>query len=339
MRIADVPARVYLLTAVTIFGAANAVTRQLTDLGAENLVDGRNPISFCNVLFVGNVWALIILISIYWKDWNPQTLRQLSNRDWLSLTVVALLSGALAPALVFSALERTTVNNVVLVGRIEPPLALALAIFFLNARVNGWVIVGAMLSLIGVGLTLLISKPQESMIQMVGFQIGLGEAGAIGGAVAGAIAAVISKVSLQNVPLGIFSVYRTLMGTVIFCIVVLKLFGWSHFTDVFSPFVWQWMLLYSLVIVFGGQLAWFIGLKRSEASEVSLANSFTPIAGILAAYFILGEVPTSAQYWGGAVILVGIILNQIGVSRLPQKPIVSKGSAEGMDGSVGFKGV
>lgn len=332
-----IPAQAYLFLAVTIFGAASAVTRQLTELGAEHLVDGRNPISFCNVLFVGNIWALIALIFIYHQDWNHQALRQLSRKDWLSLTVVALLSGALAPALVFMALEKTAVNNVILLGRIEPPLVLVLAICFLKARVNKWVIAGAVLSFLGVGVTLLVPGTQASMMPME-FQVGLGEWLAIGGAVAGAIAGVISKASLNRVSLGIFSLYRTVMGTMIFFVIVIKLFGWGHFTDVFSPFVWQWMLLYSLVIVVGGQLAWFMGLKRADAAEISLANSFTPIAGILVAYFVLGEVPTLAQYLGGAVILVGIVLNQVGVSRLHQKPVV-KDSAERMDGSVGFKGV
>ncbi|EAW33614.1 hypothetical protein [Lyngbya sp. PCC 8106] len=63
-----IPGRAYLLLGVTIFGAANAVTRQLTELGAENLIDGRNPISFCNVLFVGNIWALLIFLRLYYQD-------------------------------------------------------------------------------------------------------------------------------------------------------------------------------------------------------------------------------------------------------------------------------
>ena len=94
------------------------------------------------------------------------------------------------------------------------------------------------------------------------------------------------------------------------------------------------MVFYGTVIVVIGQLSWFAGLKRSNASEVSLANSFNPIAGVLAAFFILGETPTAAQYIGGLVILGGIILNQIRIVRenkLPSKTSVSS--------SVGFKGV
>jgi drug/metabolite transporter (DMT)-like permease len=75
------------------------------------------------------------------------------------------------------------------------------------------------------------------------------------------------------------------------------------------------MLLYGAVIVVVGQSFWITGLKASSVSIASLIASFTPIAGILAAYVILGEVPNNAQYIGGSVILLGIVLSQIGIRR------------------------
>ena len=99
------------------------------------------------------------------------------------------------------------------------------------------------------------------------------------------------------------------------------------------------MLFYSTVIVVGGQLCFFMGLKKSTASDVAWASSFGPIAGILAAYLILGEVPHMAQYIGGSVIMGGIVLNQIGVSRQSSRINKIQKSAKEMDNSVGFKGV
>ena len=339
--ISKIPGRGYLLVASIIFGAANAITRKLTELGAQNLVDGRNPISFCNLLFVGNLCALMILILIYGKQWKAYSLRELSPTDWLSLIGVAILAGALAPALIFLALERTMVNNVVLIGRIEPPLTLALSVWFLHERVNRWVVAGSVISFIGVVLTVLLQEPGGNMVDMGGgIRVGQGELMTAVGAVSLAISTIISKVKLDQIPLGIYSLIRTFIGTVVFFAIALKLFGSAHFMDVFSPFLWQWMLLYSAVIVVGGQLCWLMGLKKTSASEVSLASSFNPIVGILAAYFILGEAPTLAQYIGGGVILCGIILNQIGVSHQSAKttavPKVS--SAKEMDMEVGFKG-
>lgn len=335
-----IPGRAYLLCAILIFASANAITRKLTELGTQNLIDGRNPISFCNLLFVGNLCALITLFLIYGKQLNVQLFKQLSGRDWLGLSSVAILAGALAPALFFTALEQTMVNNVVLVGRIEPPLSLALSILLLRERVNRWVVVGAMVSFIGVVLTVLLQPPGASM-GMMGFQVGQGELMAAAGAVCAAVATIISKVTLRHIALGVFAIFRTVLGTIIFFTVALKIYGPAHFRDVFSPFLWQWMLVYGAVIVVGGQLCLFAGLKRSSASEVSLANSFSPVAGILAAFLILGEAPTIAQYIGGSVIICGIVLNQIGVSQMPTQPPTTPevSAAQEMDVEVGFKGI
>ncbi|MDJ0659427.1 MAG: DMT family transporter [Crocosphaera sp.] len=329
-----IPGRAYLLVAVMIFAVANSVTRKLTEIGAENLIDGRNPISFCNVLFVGNLCALVVLLGIYYPQLQRRAFSQLSSRNWGYLLLVALLSGALAPALFFSALERTAVNNVILISRIEPPLILLLSVMFLRARVNSWVVSGAIISSLGVLLTVILQPPQGDMIQMSTFQLGVGELMIAGGAIASAIANIISQVSLQNVPLGFFNVVKTALGTVIFFAIALYLYGKDHFMDVSSPLLWKWMIVYGTIIVVMGQLCWFAGLQRTNVSEISLANSFNPIAGVLAAFLILGETPTTAQYMGGLVIIVGIIFNQIGIIQQ------NKVSPEtNISSSVGFKGV
>ncbi|NEP00914.1 MAG: DMT family transporter [Symploca sp. SIO2E9] len=332
--------RAYLLISVIIFAAANSVTRRLTQLGAQNLVDGRNPISFCNVLFVGNLCALIALLLIYGKQLNLQAIKQLSAKDWMGLVWVSILSGALTPALILMALELTMVNNVILIGRIETPLILALSVLLLRERLNRWVIAGAVISLIGVVLTVLLQEPGEEMVQMGGLALGRGEVMAAVGYVCSAIGSIISKVTLRDIPLGIFSIFRTIIATLVFFVVVLVLFSPVHFIDVFSPFLWQWMLVYGGVIIVGGQLTLFAGLKKSSASEVSLSNSFSPIAGILLAYLLLGEAPTTAQYIGGSVIIIGIVLNQIGISRQSAEAArEQERPAKEMDVEMGFKGI
>ncbi|WP_017659408.1 DMT family transporter [Baaleninema simplex] len=334
-----VPGRAYLLLAVLIFAAANSVTRRLTELGAQNLIDGRNPISFCNVLFVGNLCALLVLSVVYKDRLNARSLAELSREIWLKLSVVAVLSGALAPALIFMAIERTSVNNVILVGRLEPPLALALSVLFLKERLNKWVVLGAIVSFAGVALTVVLQPPTDDAISMGNMMsIGRGEVMVAIAAVALAISTTISQANLARVSLGLFTLVRTAVGTAVFFAIVMVLFGWSHFMDIFSPILWRWMFVYGAVIVVGGQLCWFRGLKTTRASEVSLASSFSPVAGVLAAYFILGEVPTSAQYIGGSAIILGIALNQFGVWKQHQGEVRERLKKE-RDMEVGFKGI
>lgn len=335
----------YLWLAVIIFGASSAVTRKLTEIGAHHFVGGRNPISLCNVLFVGNLCALIVMSLIYVRQWNKATLQQLSRQEWISLTVVAILSGAIAPGLIFQALALTGVNNVILVGRVEPPLTLALSVWLLKERVSVWEVMGAIAAFVGVTLTIILQPPGESMMNMGGWQLGFGEILVALGSVALAISTIIGKKFLSHVPLGISSIFRTALGTFIFFFTALILYGSDHFADVLSPFLWQWMFLYGGLIVVVGQSFWTKGLKTSTVSTASLVGSFTPIAGIIAAYLFLNEVPTMAQFVGGSLILVGIFLSQVDrrykTSRkeVEFSQVTSTKAEKEVDTFTGFKGI
>ncbi len=212
-----IPGQVDLWLAVIIFGAANSVTRKLTEIGSQHLIDGRNPISFCNVLFVGNICALLVLILIYRRQLSVSSFQQFSLKDWGSMAAVALLSGALAPGVILQALSYTMVNNVVLVGRIEPPLTMALSIWLLGERTNVWQIGGAILSFVGVVLAVGLQGLGENTIAPAALgTLGSGDILTAVGAVALAVANIISKARLERIPVGIFSIVRTALGTVIF---------------------------------------------------------------------------------------------------------------------------
>ncbi len=334
------PASVFLWIAVIIFGAANAITKRLTEIGAENFMDGRNPISFCNVLFVGNVCAALVLFLIYGRQLHPSYWKHLSRKDWWSLIGVSILSGALAPALIFEALSRTQATNVVLISRLEPPLVLALSFLFLGERVNLLQVVGAVISFIGICIIVLLQTFFENMITAEGFAaIGLGEIFTAIGAVSLAIATILSKKSLNNITPGFYSLFRTVLGAIIFFFAALILYGNNHFMDVFSPFLWKWMLLYGAVIVALGQSFWFIGLEGSPSSKISLAGSFIPISGIVAAFFVLGEVPSVAQYIGGSIVIIGIFISQLGIRKENKRLANRDKLTKEMDNEVGFKGI
>jgi len=311
LSIPKIPGQLYLWIAVIIFGASSAVTRKLTQIGAQHFIDGRNPISLCNVLFVGNLCALIVLLPIYARDWNKETLQKVLKKDWFLLTTIAILSGALAPALIFQALAITKVNNIILIGRLELPLSIALSVWLLRERVNVWQLLGAFFAFFGVILTVILQSPESSMINMGNFQIGIGEILTIFASFASVSSGIILRKYLAHISLGIFSIFRTVIGTIVFFFTALIIYGSHHFMDVFSPFLWKWMLVYSAIIVVLGQSFWFKGSRASTATSASLIASFSPVVGILAAYLVLGEAPTKAQYIGGSLVLFGVFLSQI----------------------------
>ena len=186
--------------------------------------------------------------------------------------------------------------------------------------------------------------------------LGRGEWFALIGATCLAVGTVVSKAWLAKVPLGIFTVFRTAVGTLVFAGIVLALFPPHHFMDVFSPLLWKWMLFYGAVIVAVGQLLWFTGVRASSTRQIALASSFTPVVAIAAAYLIVGEVPNGAQLLGGTVIVLGLLIGLIGIRRsadaddesaqLPAGPAAGPAidrielpAAGRYDAGVGFKGI
>jgi drug/metabolite transporter (DMT)-like permease len=338
-----IPGHIYLWLAIPIFGSSSAVTRKITEIGAQHLMDGRNPISYCNVLFVGNLCALFVLIAIHRKQWHRNTLKQISAQEWIGLVIVAILAGALAPGLIFQALSITPVTNVLLLGRLEPPLTLALSIWILHDRLNRWEVLGSIVAFTGVVLTIVLQPPMSKMLPVAGFQVGIGELMAVSGAICLSIATIVAKKHLAHVPLGIHNTVRTGLGTIVYFGLAVWMYGFDHFMDVLSPFLWQWMLVYSLVIVVIGQSLWNQGFRISSIATASLISSFAPIVGIFAAYLILGEVPTRAQYIGGIVILLGLFLGQVGITartdRLKSIGVSSTEIEQEIEGRMGFKGI
>ena len=335
-----VPGQLYLWVATILFAASNAIVHKLTDIGTQNLIDGRNPISACNVLFVSNLCALMVLIPVFRAQFKRSTLQAISHQDWAILLLVSTLSGAVAPALIFIALSQTMVSNVILVGRIEPPLILALSVWLLHSRLNRWEVLGALVSLVGVGVTIVL-QPVSNPLPMGVISLGKGELLTLLGTTAAAVATVVGKAKLGQVPLGVFTLVRLVVGTAVFFVLAIVLYGAEHFQDVTAPILWQWMLLYGVVIVALGQFCWFRGLRLTTTSEAALVSSFNPVAGIAAAYFILGEQPLLAHYIGCSIILLGLLLSQLGIRSKAR----SKSSTPAMDdmpqveARVGFKGV
>lgn len=253
------------------------------------------------------------------------------------------LRSAIAPGFIFQALASTMVNNVVLMGQLEPPLALVLSIWLLKERVNLWQIFGAAIAFVGVTFTIFLSPMSGVTARGTFFNVGTGEILTAMAAVAMAASTIVSKVRLSKVSLGIYNVFNTALGTIIFFVFALLIYGKDHFVGVFSPFLWQWMLIYGFVIVVIGQSFWITGLKASPVSAVSLAASFTPVAGIIAAYLILGEAPTTAQYIGASIVLFGIFISQVGIwyrdsQQVKTSQISSTQQLQEIENQMGFRG-
>jgi drug/metabolite transporter (DMT)-like permease len=324
-----IPGQAYLWIAILIFGASNSVTRKLTEVGATQFMNGHNPISLCNVLFVGNVCALGLMLLVYHHQLTAENFGKISKVEWVNLTIVAILSGAIAPAAIFRALALSPVNNIILLGRLEVPLIIILSRIVLQERLNRYQKVGAFVVLVGIVVAVIGDR---SDLSKSGLAIGTGEILTIIAAVVSAIATLINKQKLSDIPVGIYGIFRTGLGSIVFFVFAIILYGTGHFAEMFSPFLWQWMLVYGGMIVVVGQSLWIKGSRESSLTVATIASCFHPIAGMLFAYWILAELPTMLQIIGSMILLAGLLLSQIKSDRQPeifQAPELRPGDRDG----------
>ena len=142
----------------------------------------------------------------------------------------------------------------------------------------------------------------------------------------------------------IFSIYRCVLGTIIFYFLGLYLYGPGHFQDLLEPIVLKWVWVYAIVVILCGQLAWNFGLKHARSGDISLATSFSPLAAIGLAMLILGEEPGPGLIPGGAIILIAIGIGQFArlrahaADRLETKSELKPEETLKAEGKINFKG-
>ena len=332
-------ALLFLWVAILIFSAANSVIAKLGHIGAQHLVEGRNPISFCNVLFAANFIAGWTLFAIYRKQWTRATFSKITGRDWWNMVIFTILASVIAPTLFFIGLMLTQVINVVLISTLSIPLSLFFGWLVLKQRPSLGVVLSSILALVGILITFFLhqSEPMSVSMKMTMANVGRGtlghflatipKSGEICIAVSvtfTAFGVMLSEKVLDHVPTGIFSPLTALAGSIVFFFIAVIVFGWGHFIDLLDPFLWEWMFLYGAIIVGLGLYLWYRGIHGTFPADFSIANSFTPVAGIFFAFLILGEVPEWGQIIGGLVILCGIGVGLFFQLREEKKIAISK---------------
>lgn len=297
---------------VLIYAAANSLATLLVDIGAASpTANGRNAITFINLFFLGSLISLIPLVALFRGDWSQANLRRVSRGDWAFLNLSAILSCAVTPGLFIFALAQSSVTNIALISRIEPPIFLLAAALLFKERLDPRVLFSGAIALAGAVWILTLRQPGT----LGG--IGLGDGAAALATLSYVASALVARRVLRTVPMGIFTIYRTAAGTVFYFLLISALLGPQAFQDVLSPVLLTWIWLYAVPVVVLGQLAWTFALKYARSGDMALASSFSPLAAILFAMLLLGEEPGPGLLPGGALILLAICVGRIKGPLLP----------------------
>ncbi|MDY6936315.1 MAG: DMT family transporter [Cyanobacteriota bacterium] len=268
------------------------------------------PISFCNLLFVGNLCAAFTVLAWFGVApiWND--LRQTPPRLLIGLFVNGCLA-ALLSSLIFIGLQHTMVTNAVLIARLGPIIyAIAGAILFGKKILKSeWM--GFSLIVLGILAIVLISN---------NFQIDRGDLYIVGSALVYAATAIAGKLMLsKDTPLRTVVFTRNFVSSVIFFAIASILFGPEHFGDVFAGQLWLIMTIYALVIIVAAQFLWYAALGRLDSRVVGKWTVLSPVFGVIFAFFLNGERPSAIQGVAFAVIMVGLWVTTLGRPK-PAQP-------------------
>lgn len=311
---------IFITLSYIIVSADEPVIAKLIELGNNHPIHGRNPISFCNVLFAGSLIGAITLFLIQYKNFKAFPFKKLNNVNWLWIFASALFTGFLTPTLFFLGIMYTDVINVILLSTLEAPITLFAGWLIFSEKLTIKLILASFITISGSIIIVLIQQwiatPEKPithinkgpLYELLASTPHSGEICVFLGVISSVISTLIIFHAIKTLPGGILNTLSMGLGAICFFITVLILFGWSHFADIFSPFLWEWMLVYGNVIVALGTIFNYLGLRSIKIVDDVIAASLIPLSGILFSYLILGVRPNIAQMLGGCIIFTGIVL-------------------------------
>lgn len=76
------------------------------------------------------------------------------------------------------------------------------------------------------------------------------------------------------------------------------------------------MAIYSLIVIVVAQFLWYASLQSLDSRAVGRLTVLSPIFGVLYAFLINGERPSSIQIGTLILVIVGVLIASVGKKRV-----------------------
>lgn len=262
------------------------------------------------VVFVEST-IVAILLSPYFIRHLP-SLKFLKTKDWLAFFLLALFGGAIGTMAITKALFYVNFVNlsvVILLQKLQPVFAIALASVFLKEKLSfrfifwaGIAIVGAYFMTFGTNLPDFSTGDKTTVAAIFSLLAALSFSAST----------VLSKRALRNVSFGMGTYLRFLFSAVIMLVIVVFIGDTKNIPDITAT---QIIVFLIIALTTGGTaiFLYYYGLKRISASVATICELAFPFTAIILEYFLRGNILDIVQ-WIGAVILLISILKVSGIS-------------------------
>ena len=217
------------------------------------------------------------------------------------LTYSIIVSGAYQ-VLFLLGIANTTSGNTALIISTIPMWTALLGRIFLNERLHLIAWLGLLIALAG---TVMVAM-QKGDVSADSTHL-LGNSCILGAAVAWSIGTVYSRPMLKLISPMQLSAFSATMALPIHI-----LLATGHYQESLpalqSPQLWL-IILYSGVLSTGLALPmWSYGVRQAGAAQAAIIQNLVPIVAIVAAWLTRGESASTAQIFGGLLILGGLVI-------------------------------
>jgi len=216
-----------LFLAIVLAALATPIVKWLVVHGGKLGISNPNAISFCNILFVGNICSGIVVLATFGWGRLWLQLKRLDARTNQLLAGNILVGTVIAPILLYTALETTMVTNLVLLTRIEAVGYSILGVFLFKDPISKSTWIG--LAIITVG-TIILALVQGQLMKGDGLGLLAGILYAVGSALGRSI--------VKQISIPAFVFIRNLVGGIVFFWLAIILYGPDHFAHAFSADLW-----------------------------------------------------------------------------------------------------
>jgi len=265
----------------------------------------KDPVIFsqCNVVCSSNIVGFVFVALHYRKQLTIETLRSVSSFDWGWLLFGCLFYSVLAPFFFLTGLDTVSIADAAILSRLESINILVLSYLFLGkahpTKISAWATLNSLLTLGGVVLTL-----TAPLFWGEAADFSRGNVLIVLSGWANTISLTISIKNLTSIPLGIIAITRVALGTFAFHFLVV-IMG-DPGMNLSSPQLWMYMVPFSIIYVYIGQVVWLMTLSRVTPLTISVGTTFLFTLTMLWSVVLLKILPDRAQMLGAGVITISI---------------------------------
>ena len=256
------------------------------------------------IISLEHVIGAIIFFPLLFKGWME--IYTLSQRGWISVLWISICGGVLGTFFYTKALsyvEYIDLSVVVLLQKLQPFFAIALAAVILREKITKRFFILAVTAVVGGYLITFGNNPIANCNDKTIISALL----ALLAAFSWGSSTVLGKHALNQISFMTITALRLTITAAITLFIIISNSQYELITEM-SFTNWSYIIL---IVISSGSIALFIyyyGLNHLPASHVTIYELFWPLSAVTIDWFVYERVMTAYQFIGAIILLTSIIL-------------------------------